>query len=138
MRSLEKNSNRPVRPSSSDANLANDVHIGNFVEVKNSNIGVGSKANHFTYLGDADIGAGVILQAGPSLIIMMAQINIVPVIEDNVFIMVPITHWLHQLKIAQGATTGAGSTLTRDVAEHSLAVERSKQFEKQIISAPKS
>ncbi len=41
------------------AELANEVHIGNFVEVKNTQIGLGSKANHFTYLGDAEVGAGI-------------------------------------------------------------------------------
>ncbi len=44
--------------------LANEVHIGNFVEVKNSQIGLGSKANHFTYLGDAEVGAGSNIGAG--------------------------------------------------------------------------
>ncbi|ENU27810.1 MULTISPECIES: bifunctional UDP-N-acetylglucosamine diphosphorylase/glucosamine-1-phosphate N-acetyltransferase GlmU [Acinetobacter] len=117
------------------ANLANDVHIGNFVEVKNSNIGLGSKANHFTYLGDADIGADCNIGAGTITCNYDGANKHRTVIEDNVFIGTN-NSLVAPIKIAQGATTGAGSTLTRDVAEHSLAVERSKQFEKANYQRP--
>jgi bifunctional UDP-N-acetylglucosamine pyrophosphorylase/glucosamine-1-phosphate N-acetyltransferase len=117
------------------AKLANDVHIGNFVEVKNTSIGQGSKANHFSYLGDAEIGVECNIGAGTITCNYDGANKHKTVIEDQVFIgtnnslVAPIT-------IGQGATTGAGSTLTRDVAQHSLAVERSKQFEKANYQRP--
>ena len=117
------------------ANLANDVHIGNFVEVKNSNIGLGSKANHFTYLGDADIGADCNIGAGTITCNYDGANKHRTIIEDNVFIGTN-NSLVAPIKIGQGATTGAGSTLTRNVAEHSLAVERSKQFEKANYQRP--
>ncbi|ENW83245.1 glmU protein [Acinetobacter sp. ANC 3929] len=117
------------------ANLANEVHIGNFVEVKNSNIGLGSKANHFTYLGDADIGAGCNIGAGTITCNYDGANKHRTIIEDNVFIGTN-NSLVAPIRIGQSATTGAGSTLTRDVAEHSLAVERSKQFEKANYQRP--
>ncbi|MGL5144334.1 MAG: bifunctional UDP-N-acetylglucosamine diphosphorylase/glucosamine-1-phosphate N-acetyltransferase GlmU, partial [Acinetobacter junii] len=117
------------------ANLANDVHIGNFVEVKNSNIGVGSKANHFTYLGDADIGADCNIGAGTITCNYDGANKHRTIIEDHVFIGTN-NSLVAPIKIGTGATTGAGSTLTRDVTDHSLAVERSKQFEKANYQRP--
>ena len=117
------------------ANLADDVHIGNFVEVKNTNMGQGSKANHFTYLGDADIGANCNIGAGTITCNYDGANKHRTIIEDNVFIGTN-NSLVAPIKIGQGATTGAGSTLTRNVAEHSLAVERSKQFEKANYQRP--
>lgn len=115
--------------------LANEVHIGNFVEVKNSQIGLGSKANHFTYLGDAEVGAGSNIGAGTITCNYDGVNKFKTIIGDQVFIgsnsslVAPVT-------IANGATVGAGSTITRDVAEQCLAVERSKQFTKENYQRP--
>lgn len=115
--------------------LANEVHIGNFVEVKNSQIGLGSKANHFTYLGDAEVGACSNIGAGTITCNYDGANKFKTIIGDHVFIgsnsslVAPVT-------IANGATVGAGSTITRDVAEQCLAVERSKQFTKENYQRP--
>lgn len=115
--------------------LANEVHIGNFVEVKNSQIGLGSKANHLTYLGDAEVGAGSNIGAGTITCNYDGANKFKTIVGDQVFIgsnsalVAPIT-------IANGATVGAGSTITRDVAEQCLAVERSKQFTKENYQRP--
>ncbi|RKG48354.1 UDP-N-acetylglucosamine diphosphorylase/glucosamine-1-phosphate N-acetyltransferase [Acinetobacter cumulans] len=117
------------------AELANEVHIGNFVEVKNTKIGLGSKANHFTYLGDAEVGAGSNIGAGTITCNYDGANKFKTIIGDAAFIgsnsslVAPVT-------IGNGATVGAGSTITRDVADHSLAVERSKQFAKENYPRP--
>ncbi|WP_180079918.1 MULTISPECIES: bifunctional UDP-N-acetylglucosamine diphosphorylase/glucosamine-1-phosphate N-acetyltransferase GlmU [unclassified Acinetobacter] len=117
------------------AKLAAEVHIGNFVEVKNSSIGLGSKANHFTYLGDAEVGAGSNIGAGTITCNYDGANKFKTIIGDSAFIgsnsslVAPVT-------IGHGATVGAGSTITRDVADNSLAVERSKQFAKENYQRP--
>ncbi|MBO7705050.1 MAG: bifunctional UDP-N-acetylglucosamine diphosphorylase/glucosamine-1-phosphate N-acetyltransferase GlmU, partial [Acinetobacter sp.] len=117
------------------AKLAAEVHIGNFVEVKNTSVGFGSKANHFTYLGDAEIGAGSNIGAGTITCNYDGANKFKTIIGDAAFIgsnsslVAPVT-------IGNGATVGAGSTITRDVAENSLAVERSKQVEKENYQRP--
>ena len=117
------------------AKLANEVHIGNFVEVKNSSIGLGSKANHFTYLGDAEVGAGSNIGAGTITCNYDGANKFKTIIGDAAFIgsnsslVAPVT-------IGNGATVGAGSVITRDVADYSLAVERSKQFAKENYPRP--
>jgi bifunctional UDP-N-acetylglucosamine pyrophosphorylase/glucosamine-1-phosphate N-acetyltransferase len=117
------------------AELANDVHIGNFVEVKNTKIGLGSKANHFTYLGDAEVGAGSNIGAGTITCNYDGANKFKTIIGDAAFIgsnsslVAPVT-------IGNGATVGAGSTITRDVADNCLAVERSKQLAKENYQRP--
>ncbi|RKG31898.1 bifunctional UDP-N-acetylglucosamine diphosphorylase/glucosamine-1-phosphate N-acetyltransferase GlmU [Acinetobacter tianfuensis] len=117
------------------AKLANEVHIGNFVEVKNTSIGLGSKANHFTYLGDAEVGAGSNIGAGTITCNYDGANKFKTTIGDAAFIgsnsslVAPVT-------IGNGATVGAGSVITRDVADYSLAVERSKQFAKENYPRP--
>lgn len=117
------------------AKLADEVHIGNFVEVKNSSIGLGSKANHFTYLGDAEVGAGSNIGAGTITCNYDGANKFKTIIGDAAFIgsnsslVAPVT-------IGNGATIGAGSTITRDVADNCLAVERSKQFVKEDYPRP--
>ena len=117
------------------AKLADEVHIGNFVEVKNSSIGLGSKANHFTYLGDAEVGAGSNIGAGTITCNYDGANKFKTIIGDAAFIgsnsslVAPVT-------IGNGATVGAGSTITRDVADNCLAVERSKQFVKEDYPRP--
>jgi bifunctional UDP-N-acetylglucosamine pyrophosphorylase/glucosamine-1-phosphate N-acetyltransferase len=112
-----------IRPGSQ---LADDVHIGNFVETKAAQMGVGSKANHLAYLGDSVIGQGVNIGAGTITCNYDGANKHTTVIGDNAFIgtnnslVAPVT-------IGAGATTGAGSTISKDVAPDILAVGRAKQ-----------
>lgn len=117
------------------AQLANEVHIGNFVEVKNTTIGLGSKANHFTYLGDAEIGAGSNIGAGTITCNYDGVNKFKTIIGDQAFIG-SNSSLVAPVKIGNGATVGAGSTITRDVEDNSLAVERSKQFAKENYPRP--
>ena len=117
------------------AKLAAEVHIGNFVEVKNTMIGVGSKANHFTYLGDAEIGAGSNIGAGTITCNYDGANKFKTIIGDQAFIG-SNSSLVAPVKIGNGATVGAGSTITRDVEDNSLAVERSKQFAKENYPRP--
>src|SRR5690606_5457376 len=106
--------------------LADGAHVGNFVEIKNSVIGVGSKAGHLSYLGDAELGAGVNIGAGTITCNYDGANKSKTVIGDNAFIgsnaslVAPVT-------IGEGATTGAGSTITSDVPDNTLAVGRARQ-----------
>lgn len=117
------------------AELANEVHIGNFVEVKNTRVGLGSKANHFTYLGDAEVGAGANIGAGTITCNYDGANKHKTIIGDNAFVgtnnslVAPVT-------IGHGATTGAGSVITHDVADNSLAFERAKQISKENYQRP--
>ena len=102
------------------------VHIGNFVEVKNSTMGDGSKANHLTYVGDAQIGSRVNLGAGTIVANYDGANKHRTIVEDDVHtgsnsvLVAPIT-------IGAGATIGAGSTVTKQVPPGKLTVARSKQ-----------
>jgi bifunctional UDP-N-acetylglucosamine pyrophosphorylase/glucosamine-1-phosphate N-acetyltransferase len=106
--------------------LANDVHIGNFVEIKNSQIGSNSKANHLAYIGDATIGARVNIGAGTITCNYDGVNKHKTVIEDDVFIgsdsqlIAPVT-------VGKGATLGAGTTLTKDAPAGQLTITRVKQ-----------
>ena len=108
------------------AELCNDAHVGNFVEVKNVRLGEGSKANHLTYLGDAEIGKRVNVGAGVITCNYDGANKFKTVIGDDVFVgsdsqlIAPIT-------IANGATIGAGSTVTKDVNENELYISRAKE-----------
>ena len=117
------------------AKLANEVHIGNFVEVKNSSIGLGSKANHFTYLGDAEVGAGSNIGAGTITCNYDGANKYKTIIGDAAFIG-SNSSLVAPVSIGNGATIGAGSVITRDVAENSLAFERSKQVAKENYQRP--
>lgn len=117
------------------AKLANEVHIGNFVEVKNSTIGLGSKANHFTYLGDAEVGAGSNIGAGTITCNYDGANKFKTIIGDSAFIG-SNSSLVAPVSIGNGATVGAGSVITRDVAENSLAFERSKQVVKENYQRP--
>ena len=117
------------------AKLADEVHIGNFVEVKNSSIGLGSKANHFTYLGDAEVGAGSNIGAGTITCNYDGANKFKTIIGDSAFIG-SNSSLVAPVHIGNGATVGAGSVITRDVAENSLAFERSKQVAKENYQRP--
>ncbi|HZV38323.1 MAG TPA: DapH/DapD/GlmU-related protein, partial [Pseudoxanthomonas sp.] len=106
--------------------LADNVHVGNFVETKKATLGLGSKANHLTYLGDAVVGSGVNIGAGTITCNYDGVNKFVTTIEDNAFIgsnsalVAPVT-------IGQGATIGAGSVIGRDAPAGKLTVSRARQ-----------
>jgi bifunctional UDP-N-acetylglucosamine pyrophosphorylase/glucosamine-1-phosphate N-acetyltransferase len=104
-----------------------DVHIGNFVEVKAAEIGVGSKANHLTYLGDARVGSGVNVGAG-SITCNYDGANKWPtVIEDGAFIGSG-SMMVAPVRIGAGATIGAGSTIAEGAPDGKLSLARSRQI----------
>ena len=107
--------------------LADTVHIGNFVEVKNSQIGHGSKANHLTYIGDATVGARVNLGAGTITCNYDGVNKSRTVIEDDVFVG-SSSQLVAPVKVGAGATLGAGTTLTKDAPPNKLTVSRTRQI----------
>jgi bifunctional UDP-N-acetylglucosamine pyrophosphorylase/glucosamine-1-phosphate N-acetyltransferase len=113
-----------VRPASK---LGNNVHIGNFVELKKTEIADGSKANHLTYLGDAVIGKGVNVGAGTITCNYDGVNKSTTTIEDGAFIgsgnmlVAPV-------RIGKDATTGAGSTISKDAPEGRLTLSRARQM----------
>ncbi|OFZ96768.1 MAG: UDP-N-acetylglucosamine diphosphorylase/glucosamine-1-phosphate N-acetyltransferase [Betaproteobacteria bacterium RIFCSPLOWO2_02_FULL_62_17] len=106
--------------------LSKEVHIGNFVEVKASNIGEGSKANHLSYIGDSDVGSNVNIGAGTITCNYDGVNKHRTVIEDDVFIGSD-TQLVAPVRVGKGATLGAGTTLTRDAPEGQLTISRSPQ-----------
>jgi len=108
--------------------LDSTVHVGNFVEIKKSHLGEGSKANHLSYVGDSRIGKNVNIGAGTITCNYDGFHKYETVMEDGVFIgsnsslVAPVT-------IGAGAIVGAGSVITKDVAVNAIAVERSDQRE---------
>ncbi len=106
--------------------LAEDVHIGNFVEVKNSQIAAHSKANHLTYIGDADVGARVNIGAGTITCNYDGANKFRTIIEDDVFIGSD-TQLVAPITVGKGATLGAGTTLTRNAPPGKLTLSRTKQ-----------
>ncbi len=109
--------------------LADDVKIGNFVEVKNSNIGKGSKANHLTYLGDADVGKKCNIGAGTITCNYDGFKKHRTTIEDEVFIGSD-SILVAPVKIGKKSYTAAGSAITENVPPNSLAFGRAKQVNK--------
>jgi len=103
-----------------------EAKIGNFVEVKKSVVGRGSKANHLTYLGDAIIGKKVNIGAGTITCNYDGKKKWQTIIEDGVFIG-SNTEIIAPLTIRKGAYIGAGSTITKEVPPHSLAIARDRQ-----------
>ncbi|MFP5431350.1 MAG: bifunctional UDP-N-acetylglucosamine diphosphorylase/glucosamine-1-phosphate N-acetyltransferase GlmU [Gammaproteobacteria bacterium] len=106
--------------------LADSVHIGNFVETKKAVLGKGSKANHLAYLGDAEIGSGVNIGAGTITCNYDGVNKHLTTIGDNAFIGTN-TSLIAPVTVGAGATTGAGSAISKDVPENTLAVARGKQ-----------
>ncbi len=112
-----------LRPASE---LADDVHVGNFVETKKTRIGRGSKANHLTYLGDAEIGEKVNVGAGTITCNYDGVHKHRTVIEDGAFIGSD-TQLVAPVRVGRNAVVGAGTTVTRDVPPDALAVSRVPQ-----------
>ncbi|MGQ0287247.1 bifunctional UDP-N-acetylglucosamine diphosphorylase/glucosamine-1-phosphate N-acetyltransferase GlmU [Pasteurellaceae bacterium 22721_9_1] len=108
------------------AELAAETHVGNFVEIKKAHIGKGSKVNHLTYVGDAEVGQNCNIGAGVITCNYDGANKFKTIIGDNVFVgsdsqlVAPVT-------IADGATIGAGSTVTKDVAQDELVISRVPQ-----------
>jgi len=111
------------------AELSQEVHIGNFVEVKASEVGAGAKINHLSYIGDASIGAKTNIGAGTitcnydGFEKYRAEIGAHAFIGSNSALVAPV-------KIGDGAYIGSGSVITRDVAPNALALGRARQIEK--------
>jgi len=112
-----------IRP---DTKLEDGVKVGNFVEVKKSNIGEGSKINHLSYVGDTIMGQNVNVGAGTITCNYDGANKHITEIGDNVFVG-SSSQLVAPVKIGSGATIGAGSTITRDVPESKLTLSRSKQ-----------
>ena len=112
-----------IRPEST---LRDGVHVGNFVEVKKSELGAGTKANHLSYLGDAVIGAGVNIGAGTvtcnydGVNKWRTEIGDAAFIGSGVMLVAPV-------RVGHGATIGAGSTITHEAPDGKLTLERATQ-----------
>ena len=107
--------------------IGDDAHVGNFVEIKNSEIGQGSKANHLTYIGDSTVGCRVNIGAGTITCNYDGANKFRTVIGDDAFIGSD-TQLVAPVTVGKGATIGAGSTITRDTPEGELTLSRSKQI----------
>jgi len=114
-----------IRPGTE---LKQDVHIGNFVEVKKSTIERGSKAGHLSYLGDTEVGENVNIGAGTITCNYDGANKFKTVIEDDVFVGSD-SQLVAPLTIGKGVTIAAGTTVTADVSEEALVISRTKQRE---------
>jgi bifunctional UDP-N-acetylglucosamine pyrophosphorylase/glucosamine-1-phosphate N-acetyltransferase len=114
-----------IRPGTR-TRLAAGVHIGNFVEVKASSIGAGSKANHLSYIGDSDVGSNVNVGAGTIVCNYDGANKHRTIIEDDVFIGSD-TQLVAPVRVGRGATLGAGTTLIKDAPAGELTLSRAKQ-----------
>ena len=106
--------------------LGAEVHVGNFVEIKNSQFDAHSKANHLAYVGDATVGARVNIGAGTITCNYDGANKHRTIIEDDAFIGSD-TQLVAPVTVGKGATLGAGTTLTKDAPPDSLTVSRAKQ-----------
>lgn len=109
------------------AQLGTDVHVGNFVEIKNSTIADHSKANHLAYVGDATVGSRVNIGAGTITCNYDGANKFRTVIEDDVFIGSD-TQLVAPVTVGRGATLGAGTTLTADAPAGQLTISRVRQL----------
>ena len=115
-----------LRPQS---RVESDAKVGNFVELKKTTLGPGSKANHLTYLGDATIGAKVNIGAGTITCNYDGALKHPTVIEDGAFIGSD-SQLIAPVRIGRGAYVAAGSSITEDVPEGALGIARGKQVNK--------
>jgi bifunctional UDP-N-acetylglucosamine pyrophosphorylase/glucosamine-1-phosphate N-acetyltransferase len=107
--------------------LGEDVHVGNFVEIKNSQVAAHSKANHLAYVGDATVGSRVNIGAGTITCNYDGANKFRTVIEDDAFIGSD-TQLVAPVTVGKGATLGAGTTLTKDAPAGKLTISRAKQM----------
>ena len=112
-----------IRPESEIASLA---HIGNFVEIKKSQVGSGSKVNHLSYIGDTEIGADVNIGAGVITCNYDGANKFKTIIGDNAFIGSD-SQLVAPVEIGKGATIGAGSTITQNAPDNELTLSRAEQ-----------
>ena len=115
-----------IRPES---NLGNHVKIGNFVEVKKSTIGDGSKSAHLSYIGDAIVGSDVNFGCGTIVVNYDGKKKHTTIVEDKAFIGCN-SNLISPVKVGKGAYVAAGSTITKDIPEDSLAIARARQENK--------
>jgi len=109
------------------AELAEDVKVGNFVEIKKSTVAAGSKVNHLTYIGDSDIGTNVNVGAGTITCNYDGVNKHRTSIGDGAFIGSGV-NLVAPVEVGKGATIGAGSTITTSTPDDQLTLERSKQI----------
>ncbi|BBL72924.1 bifunctional UDP-N-acetylglucosamine diphosphorylase/glucosamine-1-phosphate N-acetyltransferase GlmU [Methylomagnum ishizawai] len=109
-----------------ETRLAEDVHIGNFVEIKKSTIAQGSKANHLSYIGDTEMGAGVNIGAGTITCNYDGANKHKTIIEDGVFVGSD-SSLVAPVRIGRNATIGAGSVITKEAPQGQLTLTRAKQ-----------
>jgi bifunctional UDP-N-acetylglucosamine pyrophosphorylase/glucosamine-1-phosphate N-acetyltransferase len=116
-----------IRP---DSNISDDVKIGNFVELKKTVFGKGSKASHLSYIGDAEVGSNVNLGCGSITVNYDGKNKFLTKIEDDVFVgcnsnlVAPVT-------VGKGSYIAAGSTITKDVPVEALSIARARQVNKE-------
>ena len=115
-----------LRPGS---DIGEGAHVGNFVETKKMTLGKGSKANHLTYLGDAEIGEGVNIGAGTITCNYDGTNKFKTIIEDGVFVGSDST-LVAPVRLKRGSYVAAASCITEDVPEDALALARSRQIVK--------
>ena len=106
--------------------MKDKAKIGNFVEIKKSTVGEGSKVSHLSYIGDTEMGANVNIGAGTITCNYDGVNKFKTVIGDDVFVGSD-TQLVAPVAVKTGATIGAGSTITKDTPEHTLTLSRSEQ-----------
>ena len=116
-----------IRP---DCEIADNVHIGNFVEVKNSTVGEGSKLPHLLYVGDSDVGKTVNFGCGCVTVNYDGRFKTRTTVKDGAFIGCN-TNLIAPVTVGENAFTAAGSTITEDVPDNALALARSRQTVKE-------
>lgn len=115
-----------IRPGSQ---IGKHCKVGDFVEVKNSTMGDGAKASHLTYIGDGDVGENVNLGCGTVFVNYDGKKKYRTVVEKNAFVGCN-TNLIAPVTVKEGAYVAAGSTITDDVPEDSLAIARARQVNK--------
>lgn len=110
--------------------IADRVHIGDFVEIKNSTVGEGTKLPHLTYIGDSDIGSGVNFGCGSVTVNYTGKEKFRTTVRDGAFIGCN-TNLVAPVTVGEKAYTAAGSTITHDVPDNALAIARSTQVDKE-------
>jgi bifunctional UDP-N-acetylglucosamine pyrophosphorylase / glucosamine-1-phosphate N-acetyltransferase len=122
-----------LRPGNS---LDDEVHVGNFVELKASRIGKGSKANHLSYIGDSEVGAAVNVGAGTITCNYDGAAKHRTIIEDECFIGSDTT-LVAPVRVARGSYIGAGSTINKDTPAGQLTLSRARQVSLPAWKPPK-